>query len=115
LCTSKQSGVPQRLTIVPVVLLGNHRCTPASPIVRQRLTYNVGAGDASIAPTVTTTSHSSQQGQRQRWYQQEEQQEQQRGAVYTAIMESLKHIVKGNEQLRIDQEWDQVREQELEC
>ena len=80
----------------------------------QRLTYNIGASDASTAPTVLTTSHSSQQGRRQHQHQQEEQQEQQRGAVYTAIMESLKHIANGNEQLRIDQERDRVRERELE-
>jgi hypothetical protein len=78
----------------------------------QRLTYNIGAGDASMAPTVTTTPSHSQQGRRR--HQQEEQQEQQRGVAYTAIMESLKDIAKGNEQLRIDREQDRLHERELE-
>ena len=80
----------------------------------QRLTFNVGAGDASMAPSVTTTntthSSGSRQGQQRRGRRQEELQEQQREAAYTAIMESLKDISKGNEQQRIDRE----QERELE-
>ncbi|KAI2501606.1 hypothetical protein MHU86_2081 [Fragilaria crotonensis] len=79
----------------------------------QRLTYGIGAGDASMAPTVTTSSH-SQHGRRRRHQQEEQQQEQQRGAAYSAIMESLQDIAKGNEQLRIDREQDRLHERQLE-
>jgi hypothetical protein len=65
----------------------------------QRLTFNVGAGDASMTPSVTTTntthSSGSRQGRQRRGRRQEELQEQQREAAYTAIMESLKDISKG--------------------
>jgi hypothetical protein len=75
----------------------------------QRLNEDTGAGDASMAATVTTTT-SGRSARRRNAHDEA----QQRVAYEAAVLTSLEELAKGHSQMRSEREQDRVHDRQLE-
>jgi hypothetical protein len=77
----------------------------------QRLTNNTGACDASMVASVTTTTSGGSRRSRRNYVKEQQEQSAQ---TMTGILDSMRDIAKGNEQMRLDLQQNWVHERDLE-
>ena len=113
---AESSIIPERASIVPLVLLGCCRCPPFLQSSLQRIDKKAGAVHASRAPisSRSTTTSNDSSGGRSRRRQQQDDNNTTAGSSLIPLVESIKGLAECQRQMVFDRVDDRNHERQLE-